>query len=135
MPYINLPKKTQKTNSRNEHTPMRELRRKAYNTTEWRKLRETYMKQNPLCEECLKKGKVTPASSVHHLASPFKTGEVNRTLFLDYNNLQSICHECHAEIHNKEQGHITPQEILKQLEDLFNENITDEQIENKYDNI
>lgn len=125
MPYINLPKKT-KENKRNENTPMRELRKKAYNTTAWRNLREAYMKQNPLCEECLKKGKVTPASSVHHIKSPFKGGELNKVLFLDYNNLQSICHECHAEIHNKEQGHISPQEILKQLEMLMDDNIPDE---------
>lgn len=126
MPYLNLPKKSQKTNTRNEHTPMRELRQKAYNTTEWRKLRETYMKQNPLCEECLKKGKVTPASSVHHIVSPFKGGECNKVLFLDYQNLQSICHTCHSEIHNKEQGHISPQEILRQLEMLMDDNIPNE---------
>ena len=84
------------------------------------------MKQNPLCEECLKKGKVTPATSVHHIQSPFKGGELNKVLFLDYTNLQSICHECHSEIHNKEQGHISPQEILRQLEMLMDDNIPDE---------
>lgn len=128
MPTLNIKKKT-RDNTRNENTPMRELRRKCYNTTEWRKLRETYMKQSPLCEECLKKGKVTPASSVHHIKSPFKNGQVDKALFLDFNNLESICHECHAETHNKERGYVSPQEILKQLEELFDDNLPDEYFE------
>jgi 5-methylcytosine-specific restriction protein A len=108
---------------------MRELRQKAYNTTIWRKIRLTYLKNHPICEECLAKGKVTPATSVHHIKSPFKGGEINYTLLQDYSNLEAVCHECHAEIHNKEQGHISPEDVLKQLDDLFNENIKDEDLE------
>ena len=130
MPTLNLQKKTKKEiNQRNEHTPNRELRQKYYNTTEWRKLREAYLKQHPVCEECLNKGKVTPATSVHHIQSPFKNGECNKNLFLDYNNLMAVCHECHAEIHNKEQGHIPVEEVIKQLADLLNPEIKDEDLE------
>ena len=105
---------------------MRILRATAYNNQNWKKLRETYLKTHPLCEECLKKGKVTPATSVHHKVSPFKNGEINYNLLLDYNNLESVDHECHAAIHNKEQGHISPEEIIRQLDALFDENIPDE---------
>lgn len=129
MPYINLNKKTKKDNVRNEHSPNRELRQKYYNTTEWRKLRETYIKAHPVCEECLNKGRVTPATSVHHKNSPFKNGNCNKSLFLDYNNLEAVCHECHSEIHNKEQGHITVQDVIKQLADLLDPTITDEELE------
>ena len=132
MPTLNLNKKPKKETQRNEHTPNRDLRRQYYNTTEWRKLRESYIKQHPICEECLNKGKVTPATSVHHKQSPFKNGTANKQLFLDYNNLMAICHECHAEIHNREQGHISPQDILKQLADLLDENKTDKELENDY---
>ena len=132
MPTINTLKKNRKEYTRNEHTPNRDLRRKAYASPEWRKLRDWYMKQHPICEECLKNGKVTPASSVHHLKSPFKNGEINYTLLLDAANLESVCHICHANIHNKQLGHVSPQEIIKQLDDLFNENITDEEIEERY---
>ena len=129
MPTLNLKKKTKKDNARNEHSPNRELRQKAYNTTEWRKLRESYLKQHPVCEECLNKGKVTPATSVHHKETPFKNNTINKNLFLDSNNLMAVCHECHAEIHNREQGHITVQDVLRQLADLLDENKTDEELE------
>lgn len=119
MPYINKPPKKAKSTQHNQ-TDMRKLRQDAYNQTAWRKLRETYLKRNPLCEECIQKGKVTPASSVHHKKSPFSKGEVNQSLFLDYNNLESICHECHAEIHNKEQGHKPVGDIIKELDALLN---------------
>ena len=46
-----LPKKEKA--QRTDNTPMRELRRTAYNSTTWRRLREVYMHQHPLCEECL----------------------------------------------------------------------------------
>lgn len=129
MPTLNLKKKTKKDNTRNEHSPNRELRQKAYNTTEWRKLRESYLKQHPVCEECLNKGKVTPAEDIHHRITPFKNGECNKALFLDYNNLQALCKRCHAEHHNKEQGHIPVEEVIKQLADLLNPEITDEELE------
>jgi 5-methylcytosine-specific restriction protein A len=129
MPTLNISRKTKKDNVRNEHSPNRELRQKYYNTTEWRKLRETYIKAHPVCEECLNKGRVTPATSVHHKNSPFKNGNCNKSLFLDYNNLEAVCHECHSEIHNREQGHITVQDVIKQLADLLDPTITDEELE------
>ncbi len=127
MPTLNKPPK--KEFKRNEHTPNMELRQKYYNTTEWRKLRESYLKQHPVCEECLNKGKVTPAEDIHHRISPFKNGECNKALFLDYNNLQALCKRCHAEHHNKEQGHIPVEEVIKQLADLLNPEIKDEDLE------
>ena len=128
MPTINrLPKKP-KTSSRNE-TEMRELRAKCYSNTAWRKLRETYLKEHPLCEDCLAEGKVTPATDVHHIKSPFRKGEVNWNLLLDYNNLASLCKEHHGARHAAEQGHISPAEVLKQLDALFDNNISDKDIE------
>lgn len=118
MPYLNkLPKKEKST--QHNQTDMRKLRQDAYNQTSWRKLRTTYLKQHPLCEECLKTGKVTPASSVHHIKTPFSKGEVNQFLLLDYNNLESVCHECHAEIHNRQEGKQTVQDVLRTLADLL----------------
>jgi len=97
---------------------MRDLRQKAYQNTTWRKTRETYLRLHPLCEECLKKGKVTPATSIHHKESPFKGGEVNYTLLTDFNNLESICHECHGEIHSK--GKVdNPEETYNYLKSLL----------------
>ena len=128
MPVIKkLPKKPKSTE--HKETDMRKLRAEAYNNTAWRKMRDTYLKSHPICEECLKKGKVTPATSVHHIKSPFKKGEVNYALLLDYDNLEAICHECHGLLHAKEQGHISPEEVLKQLDALFDENKPDSDFE------
>ena len=118
MPYLNKPPKKEKSTQHN-NTDMRELRRKAYNQVSWRKTRDTYMKEHPICEECLKYGKVTPAEDIHHINSPFKNGEINYTLLLDYNNLMALCKTCHSNIHNRQEGKQTVQDVLRTLADLL----------------
>ena len=117
MPTINLlPKK--KRSTEHKETDMRILRQKAYNNTAWRKLRETYYHNHPLCEECLKKGKVVPGEDIHHKISPFQNGEINYNLLLDENNLETLCRECHGKEHgygNKP----TPEQVLNALEELM----------------
>ena len=120
MPTIN--KQKAKPKAPRKETDMRKLRADAYNNTTWRKLRETYLKQHPLCERCLEKGKITPAEDVHHRVSPFKHGEVNYGLLLNDENLMSVCKQCHGEIHASQQGHISPEKIIEELDALF-ENI------------
>lgn len=129
MPTIKKLEK-KKISSQRKETDMRKLRQQAYQNSTWRKERDLYLKEHPICEECLKKGKVTPAQDIHHIKSPFKGGEVNYTLLLDWNNLMALCKDCHGNIHAAQQGHISPEEILKQLDELFDqENITDKEIE------
>lgn len=118
MPTLNTPKKTKKENN-NQPTDMRRLRQKAYQSKEWRALRDTYIRMHPLCEECMKKNMVTPAQDVHHIKSPFTKGNINYTLLLDMNNLMSVCKTCHAEIHNKQQGNYSVQDALRLLADLL----------------
>ena len=131
MPTLNLQKKTKKEiNQRNENTASREMRRKAYNNTEWRKLRDTYIKEHPLCEDCLDKGKVVPAEDVHHIRSPFQNGECNKALLLDYNNLMALCKQCHNKRHNPNQAPKI-QDVLRQLADLLDENKTDKELEDE----
>lgn len=128
MPTINKPQKKTST-ERNENTDMRKLRKEAYNNTTWRKLRETYMKSHPICERCLEKGKVTPAEDIHHIKSPFRNGVINYGLLLDDKNLMSVCKTCHAEIHNEQQGHIPVEKVIAQLDALFDNSISDKDIE------
>lgn len=131
MPTLNLQKKTKKeTNQRNENTASREMRRKAYNNTEWRKLRDTYIKEHPLCEDCLNEGKVVPAEDIHHIRSPFQNGECNKALLLDYNNLMALCKQCHNKRHNPNQAPKI-QDVLRQLADLLDENKTDKELEDE----
>jgi 5-methylcytosine-specific restriction protein A len=129
MPTIVKLQKKQKTSSGRTETDIRKLRQTAYQNTAWRKERDNYLREHPLCEKCLEKGKITPAQDIHHKKSPFKNGEINWNLLYDVNNLMSLCKECHGNIHAAQQGHISAEEVLKQLDDLFNENIKDEDLE------
>jgi len=125
MPTINKIQRKKRPTDKKE-TDMRELRRKAYNNTAWRKMRDTYLHEHPICEECLKKGKITPAEDIHHKKSPFKGGEINYGLLLDYDNLMAVCKKCHQAIHN--QKALSAEEIIRQLDALFDENIPDEDL-------
>lgn len=128
-PTINKLTKKQKTSSGRTETDIRKLRQTAYQNTAWRKERDNYLREHPLCEKCLEKGKITPAQDIHHKKSPFKNGEINWNLLYDVNNLMSLCKECHGNIHAAQQGHISPEEILRQLDELFDENKPDSDFE------
>lgn len=130
MPWIQkIERKKKTTPKKRNETDMRKLRQQAYQNTRWRKERDTYMSQHPLCEDCLEKGKVTAGTDCHHLVSPFKNGVINWSLLLDWNNLRSLCKECHGLRHAEAQEK-KPEEILRQLDALFDNNISDEDIEN-----
>ena len=130
MPKINKPARKPKTNTHYQ-TDMRELRKRAYNTTKWRNLRTTYLMEHPVCEECLKKGIVNAGSvenplQVHHINSPFKGGVINYDLLLDSRNLETVCSQCHAEIHNEERGYKSPEKIIAILDELLLEDNWDD---------
>ncbi len=119
MPTIKKLPPKKREQERNWNTETRLLRRQAYNNTAWRKLRNSYLKLHPLCENCLKEGKVVPAEDVHHKRSPFQKGEINWTLLMEPENLQSLCKECHGKEHAKEQGHVSPEDVIAGLEALL----------------
>lgn len=62
-----------------------------YNSTEWKKLRRSYILAHPLCERCLAEGVIRQADVVHHVI-PIRQDYSKR---LDWNNLESICHYHH----------------------------------------
>ena len=135
MPTLNLPQKKKSTYHSN--TDMRELRRKAYNNTAWRKTRNTYLHEHPLCEECLKQGRIYAGGGdrgtiqVHHIKTPFTKGQVNMDLLLDSNNLQTLCAQCHGEIHNKKE--ICAASVIEMLDDLLNMDKSTEEIDGHED--
>lgn len=122
MPTINKIVRRKKAQRKDiELTEQKLLRRKFYNSVRWQKLRLEFVKMHPLCERCLSKGKVVAADQVHHKRSPFdyKTGKINWELGLDPDNLECLCAECHGLEHAQEKGYKTPEEILKELDDLL----------------
>lgn len=80
-----------------------DISQKIYNSKTWKQLRNSYFAENPLCQRCLEKGIVKPADDIHHI-KPFlsgKTYEEKLQLAYDYNNLQSLCKQCHSDIHKE----------------------------------
>lgn len=75
-----------------DHTPM-------YNH-QWVKVRARFLKENPLCLECYKQGRITPANVVDHI-TPHKGDE---RLFWDQSNYQPLCKKCHDTKTAKEDG-------------------------------
>ncbi len=63
---------------------------------DWKSIRARYVALHPLCEMCLKEGRLTPVEEVHH-KKPVSQGGTN-----DFENLMSLCKSCHTKIHCNE---------------------------------
>jgi len=57
----------------------------------WQKARELFLRENPLCAECQRYGRITPATVVDHI----KPHKGNQKLFWDWSNWQALCKQCH----------------------------------------
>ena len=77
----------------------REGRQKFYQSKYWRKLRDYKIAMNPLCEECLKKDILTPATEVHHIKDIADLPTMENAL--NYDGLMSLCKSCHSTITTK----------------------------------
>lgn len=86
---------------------------KLINCHKWRKLRNEQLKRNPLCAIC---GDI--ATEVHHIKPVESEKEYDRmeVLAYDSNNLQSLCHKCHSNIH------ISMKKYKKQTNQIINRN-------------
>lgn len=71
-----------------------------YTTRAWRKSKESYLRSvGRLCEVCLKKGLIVPATQVHH-KTPITPENLNDPrVTLDHGNLMALCEECHQAQH------------------------------------
>ena len=71
---------------------------KMYQSIRWRNRRKRFLLKNPFCVECLKNGRFEYADIVDHII-PHK-GDWD--LFINYDNLQSLCRVCHGKKSVKE---------------------------------
>ena len=92
-----------------EELTRKELRRKerheVYNSMRWRNLRRLLVQEKPLCEDCLRRGVLTPTEECHHILSPFRKGltpEEKDRLAYDPKNIVCLCKECHIKRHLKD---------------------------------
>lgn len=58
----------------------------------WKRIRDSYISQHPLCEECERNGKLTRAEEVHHIL-PLSRGGTHAK-----SNLMALCTPCHSAI-------------------------------------
>lgn len=84
-------KKAQRQYDRYERAP--DIRRK-YGRA-WQRIRDSYVREHPLCEQCLKEGRLIPVDEVHHIVPVRKGGTHERK------NLMSLCRSCHNKIHHE----------------------------------
>ena len=70
-----------------------------YGTYRWKKIARQQLRIKPLCEQCLKQGRIIPANVADHI-DPHKG---NETAFW-FNPLQSLCFSCHNS-HKKKVEH------------------------------
>lgn len=77
--------------ARYEHARGGTARQRGYNA-QWERDRTAYLVAHPLCVECLRQGRVTPATVLDHV-TPHRG---DRVLFLDPYNRQGLCVPCHG---------------------------------------
>lgn len=75
--------------------------RKLINKARWKHLRLKKIQACPLCESCQANDRITPATEVHHITpvESVTSAWQMEALMYDYDNLMSLCHECHKNIH------------------------------------
>ena len=101
IPFIRDLKNQQKKKNRIQEPVS--ISQKIYNSKQWKQLRNAYIKEFPLCQSCLEKGKIVPAEQIHHRVEFLKgtTQAEIEALAYDWDNLMSLCKECHLEKHGK----------------------------------
>jgi 5-methylcytosine-specific restriction endonuclease McrA len=68
-------------------------------TGRWRRVRRAKIQNDPLCEDCKRRQKVTEAKQVHHIV-PLSEGGSR----FDTDNLMSLCAPCHQRRHGSTKG-------------------------------
>ncbi|OON87798.1 HNH endonuclease [Pyramidobacter sp. C12-8] len=61
-----------------------------YHTARWQRLRNAYIRKHPLCEECMRNGRIAVAKVVDHIVEIKDGGPTTQ-----WSNLQSLCMACH----------------------------------------
>lgn len=81
---------------------MKPYAEKFYSSKAWKNTRAAYAKsKRNLCELCLDKGLYKPCEIVHHKVELTPQNIDNPDVTLNWNNLQCLCREHHAAIHDR----------------------------------
>ena len=81
---------------------MREFAKAFYTSRAWADCRAAYKKSvGGLCERCLKAGRYSPWEIVHHKIHISPENINDPEIALSFDNLQLVCRDCHAQIHDR----------------------------------
>lgn len=127
MATINLgeKKKRERRPRRDSDEKARRDRQKVYQSKRYRTIRELKRYRDPVCQICALKGIVRGVEHVHHWRSPFRHKDdpaLFNYLAYSYENLASLCEECHISVHH---GELAGCESMSDVEDRL------EQLKNK----
>jgi hypothetical protein len=71
-----------------------------YMSHAWRKCRKTFLEsRRGLCEICLSKGLIEPATEAHHKIRLTPENIDDPNISLNHDNLMALCEACHHEQH------------------------------------
>lgn len=77
-----------------------------YSSKRWQQCRNEYAKQaRYLCERCMLRGVIKPGEIVHHKIELTPANIINPDIALAFDNLELVCRECHAELHDNSTKH------------------------------
>lgn len=79
----------------------REEQKRFYASKKWRKCRDAYLSEHPVCERCLLVGRANPAEIVHHKEELNQDNYKDPFISLNPDNLEALCLDCHNKEHFK----------------------------------
>ena len=74
-----------------DQTTDRKADKAFYKSSDWRRCRESVLAERPLCAQCEREGRLTPAEHVHHL----QERKDRPDLAFEPSNLEALCQPCH----------------------------------------
>ena len=81
----------------------REFAGNFYKTGLWKNCRQAYIKSvGGLCERCYRNGIIKHGDTVHHKVHLTPENINDPSVTLNFDNLELLCRDCHAEVHKKE---------------------------------
>lgn len=84
-----------------------------YSSAQWKRCRAIQLRADPLCADCLTKGKTTPADTVDHVIELSRGGAR-----FDPENLRSLCAPCHNAKTRRYQNRLRDQKRRRDRERL-----------------
>ena len=76
-----------------------------YSSKVWQECRNEYAKRRGhLCERCLSRGLYVPGIIVHHKIELTPENIDRPDVTLNFDNLELLCRDCHAEVHEHDGG-------------------------------